>query len=141
MKNATLMFLISTTSTSYIRTTDSVNESLTGGDTWFERVSMSVILLNCLTLGLYKPCSDEVCATVRCRVLQVFDHLIFDARVPPSSSRSDDPGSSSPRSRILLLLPLDHLIFVFFAVEMLVKMTAMGVVGKKAYLSRRLVLV
>jgi len=62
---------------------------------------MSVILLNCLTLGLYKPCADEVCATVRCRVLQVFDHLIF----------------------------------VFFAVEMLVKMTAMGVVGKKAYLA------
>jgi len=69
--------------------------------TWFERVSMSVILLNCLTLGLYKPCTDEVCATVRCRVLLVFDHLIF----------------------------------VFFAVEMLVKMTAMGVVGKKAYLA------
>jgi len=27
------------------------------------------------------------------------------------------------------------LIFVFFAVEMLVKMTAMGVIGKKAYLA------
>ena len=62
---------------------------------------MTVILVNCVTLGLYKPCADEVCATVRCRILQVFDHLIF----------------------------------VFFAVEMLVKMTAMGIVGKKAYLA------
>jgi len=62
---------------------------------------MTVILLNCLTLGLYKPCVDEVCATVRCRILHVSDHLIF----------------------------------VFFTVEMLIKMTAMGVVGKKAYLA------
>jgi len=62
---------------------------------------MSVILLNCLTLGLYEPCADEVCATARCRVLHVFDHLIF----------------------------------AFFAVEMVVRMTAMGVVGKKAYLA------
>jgi len=34
----------------------------------------------------------------------------------------------------VVVLVFDHLIFVFFAVEMLVKMTAMGVVGKKAYL-------
>jgi len=39
---------------------------------------MFAILLNCLTLGMYKPCSaDEQCLTARCRVLAGFDHLIF----------------------------------------------------------------
>jgi len=38
---------------------------------------MGVILLNCLTLGLYQPCVDEICSTVRCRLLAGCDHLIF----------------------------------------------------------------
>jgi hypothetical protein len=38
---------------------------------------MCVILLNCITLGLYRPCHDEVCLTVRCQVLEGFDHFIF----------------------------------------------------------------
>lgn len=69
--------------------------------TWFERISMAVILLNCLTLGMYQPCVDEVCNTVRCKVLAAFDHFIF----------------------------------AFFAVEMCIKILAMGFFGKKAYLS------
>ena len=75
--------------------------SLTAVDTWFERISMAVILLNCLTLGLYRPCRDQVCATTRCRVLESFDHFIF----------------------------------VFFAVELGVKVTAMGLVGRRTYLA------
>ncbi|KAG8196966.1 hypothetical protein JTE90_009024 [Oedothorax gibbosus] len=62
---------------------------------------MSVILLNCVTLGLYRPCQDETCDSARCRVLRVSDHLIFG----------------------------------FFAVEMVIKMTAMGAFGRDAYLS------
>ena len=69
--------------------------------TWFERISMAIILLNCTTLGLYKPCVDERCDTNRCRILEGFDHLIF----------------------------------VFFAVEMCTKVMAMGLVGKKTYLA------
>jgi len=61
---------------------------------------MGVILLNCLTLGMYQPCVDEICSTARCR----------------------------------LLAGCDHLIFAFFATEMCVKILAMGLVGKKAYL-------
>lgn len=38
---------------------------------WFERVSILVILLNCITLGMYQPCVDDDCVTNRCKVLQV----------------------------------------------------------------------
>ncbi|XP_041977978.1 voltage-dependent T-type calcium channel subunit alpha-1G [Aricia agestis] len=44
---------------------------------WFERVSMLVILLNCVTLGMYQPCVDDQCVTNRCKILQVFDDIIF----------------------------------------------------------------
>ena len=62
---------------------------------------MGVILLNCVTLGMYQPCEDEVCATTRCQVLAIFDHFIFG----------------------------------FFAIEMLIKITAMGLIGKTTYLA------
>ncbi|XP_072348668.1 LOW QUALITY PROTEIN: voltage-dependent T-type calcium channel subunit alpha-1I [Scyliorhinus torazame] len=61
---------------------------------------MLVILLNCVTLGMYQPCEDVDCASDRCRILQAFDDFIF----------------------------------VFFAMEMMVKMVALGIVGKKCYL-------
>ncbi|XP_038639465.1 voltage-dependent T-type calcium channel subunit alpha-1I isoform X3 [Scyliorhinus canicula] len=67
---------------------------------WFEHVSMLVIILNCVTLGMYQPCEDVDCASDRCRILQAFDDFIF----------------------------------VFFAMEMVVKMVALGIVGKKCYL-------
>ncbi|XP_050683561.1 voltage-dependent T-type calcium channel subunit alpha-1H-like [Leptidea sinapis] len=44
---------------------------------WFERISMLVILLNCITLGMYQPCVDDQCITNRCKILQVFDDIIF----------------------------------------------------------------
>ncbi|XP_028935543.1 voltage-dependent T-type calcium channel subunit alpha-1G isoform X8 [Ornithorhynchus anatinus] len=67
---------------------------------WFERVSMLVILLNCVTLGMFQPCEDIACDSQRCRILQGFDDFIF----------------------------------AFFAVEMIVKMVALGIFGKKCYL-------
>ncbi|XP_038136004.1 voltage-dependent T-type calcium channel subunit alpha-1G isoform X4 [Cyprinodon tularosa] len=66
---------------------------------WFERVSMLVILLNCVTLGMYHPCEDE-CESDRCKILQHFDDFIF----------------------------------AFFAIEMVIKMVALGIFGKKCYL-------
>uniref|UniRef100_A0A8K9WZ70 Voltage-dependent T-type calcium channel subunit alpha n=1 Tax=Oncorhynchus mykiss TaxID=8022 RepID=A0A8K9WZ70_ONCMY len=74
--------------------------SLTPVSTWFERVSMLAILLNCVTLGMFQPCDDVHCLNNRCSFLQA----------------------------------LDDGIFVFFAVEMLVKMVALGVLGQKGYL-------
>uniref|UniRef100_A0A4W4GRP3 Ion transport domain-containing protein n=1 Tax=Electrophorus electricus TaxID=8005 RepID=A0A4W4GRP3_ELEEL len=68
--------------------------------TWFERVSMLVILLNCVTLGMFQPCQDLECNSERCSILQTFDDFIF----------------------------------AFFAVEMVVKMVALGVFGPKCYL-------
>ncbi|XP_003466900.1 voltage-dependent T-type calcium channel subunit alpha-1G isoform X27 [Cavia porcellus] len=67
---------------------------------WFERISMLVILLNCVTLGMFQPCEDIACDSQRCRILQAFDDFIF----------------------------------AFFAVEMVVKMVALGIFGKKCYL-------
>uniref|UniRef100_A0A4X1W197 Voltage-dependent T-type calcium channel subunit alpha n=1 Tax=Sus scrofa TaxID=9823 RepID=A0A4X1W197_PIG len=63
-------------------------------------VGMLVILLNCVTLGMYQPCDDMDCLSDRCKILQVFDDFIF----------------------------------VFFAMEMVLKMVALGIFGKKCYL-------
>jgi len=38
---------------------------------------MLVIILNCFTLGMYQPCNDISCSTLRCRILENFDHFIF----------------------------------------------------------------
>ncbi|CAH2312283.1 voltage-dependent T-type calcium channel subunit alpha-1I [Pelobates cultripes] len=61
---------------------------------------MMVILLNCVTLGMFQPCEDVDCSSDRCQILQVFDDFIF----------------------------------IFFAMEMVVKMVALGIFGKKCYL-------
>ncbi|XP_068439080.1 voltage-dependent T-type calcium channel subunit alpha-1G isoform X3 [Clinocottus analis] len=61
---------------------------------------MLVILLNCVTLGMFHPCEDIICDSERCKILQKFDDFIF----------------------------------AFFAVEMVIKMVALGIFGKKCYL-------
>ncbi|XP_072456845.1 voltage-dependent T-type calcium channel subunit alpha-1H isoform X6 [Notamacropus eugenii] len=67
---------------------------------WFEHVSMLVILLNCVTLGMFQPCEDVECQSERCNILEAFDDFIF----------------------------------AFFAVEMVIKMVALGIFGQKCYL-------
>ncbi|XP_077595329.1 voltage-dependent T-type calcium channel subunit alpha-1G isoform X3 [Stigmatopora nigra] len=67
---------------------------------WFERASMLVILLNCVTLGMFHPCEDIDCNSDRCQILQDFDDFIF----------------------------------AFFAIEMVIKMVALGIFGKRCYL-------
>uniref|UniRef100_A0A4W4DYF8 Voltage-dependent T-type calcium channel subunit alpha n=1 Tax=Electrophorus electricus TaxID=8005 RepID=A0A4W4DYF8_ELEEL len=62
--------------------------------------SMLVILLNCVTLGMFHPCEDSNCDSERCKILEDFDDFIF----------------------------------AFFAVEMVIKMVALGIFGKKCYL-------
>uniref|UniRef100_A0A3Q1CRK8 Voltage-dependent T-type calcium channel subunit alpha n=1 Tax=Amphiprion ocellaris TaxID=80972 RepID=A0A3Q1CRK8_AMPOC len=64
------------------------------------RTSMLVILLNCVTLGMFHPCEDINCDSERCKILQDFDDFIF----------------------------------AFFAIEMVIKMVALGIFGKKCYL-------
>ncbi|XP_051994917.1 voltage-dependent T-type calcium channel subunit alpha-1H-like isoform X1 [Xyrauchen texanus] len=61
---------------------------------------MLVILLNCVTLGMFQPCEDLKCQSEWCVILQVFDDCIF----------------------------------AFFAVEMVIKMVALGIFGSKCYL-------
>uniref|UniRef100_H3D515 Calcium voltage-gated channel subunit alpha1 I n=1 Tax=Tetraodon nigroviridis TaxID=99883 RepID=H3D515_TETNG len=67
---------------------------------WFERISIMVILLNCVTLGMYQPCENIDCASDHCQVLQAFDAFIY----------------------------------IFFALEMVVKMVALGIFGRRCYL-------
>ena len=38
---------------------------------WFERVTMIVILINCITLGMYKPCADTTTCNRKCLLLKV----------------------------------------------------------------------
>ncbi|KAG2463825.1 CAC1I protein, partial [Polypterus senegalus] len=61
---------------------------------------MMVILLNCVTLGMYQPCENIDCSSERCQILQWFDAFIY----------------------------------IFFALEMVVKMVALGIFGRKCYL-------
>ena len=68
---------------------------------WFERISMLVILINCLTLGMYQPCEDNPCVSTRCIILQYCDHFIY----------------------------------AFFSIEMMIKIMAMGFIGKDTYLA------
>uniref|UniRef100_A0A2K5MSR8 Calcium voltage-gated channel subunit alpha1 H n=1 Tax=Cercocebus atys TaxID=9531 RepID=A0A2K5MSR8_CERAT len=63
-------------------------------------VSMLVIMLNCVTLGMFRPCEDVECGSERCNILEAFDAFIF----------------------------------AFFAVEMVIKMVALGLFGQKCYL-------
>eukprot|EP00062_Callorhinchus_milii_P004809 gi/632943745/ref/XP_007887116.1/ PREDICTED: voltage-dependent T-type calcium channel subunit alpha-1G [Callorhinchus milii] len=61
---------------------------------------MLVIVMNCITLGMFQPCEDSKCKSERCKILQGFDDFIF----------------------------------AFFAVEMVIKMIALGIFGPKCYL-------
>lgn len=40
---------------------------------------MMVILLNCITLGMYQPCVDDQCKTNRCKILQVRTYLSHES--------------------------------------------------------------
>ncbi|KAG7220600.1 hypothetical protein INR49_017956 [Caranx melampygus] len=75
-------------------------EEVRGRKGWKQHVSMLVILLNCVTLGMFQPCEDVTCQSEWCRILQV----------------------------------LDDCIFAFFAVEMVIKMVALGIFGSNCYL-------
>uniref|UniRef100_A0A8D3DCR9 Ion transport domain-containing protein n=1 Tax=Scophthalmus maximus TaxID=52904 RepID=A0A8D3DCR9_SCOMX len=64
------------------------------------QISIMVILLNCVTLGMYQPCENIDCTSDRCQILQAFDAFIY----------------------------------IFFALEMVVKMVALGIFGRRCYL-------
>jgi len=47
---------------------------------WFERLTMTVILFNCVTLGMFQPCEDGNCASQRCKILKVSKTNLFVPR-------------------------------------------------------------
>lgn len=56
---------------------------------------MLVILLNCVTLGMFRPCEDIACDSQRCRILQVSTCVVREGAVPdlynPDSARGLEP--------------------------------------------------
>ena len=69
--------------------------------TWsyFEKMSMFVIVVNCITMGMFNPCAGHDCRSMKCVWLEYIDHVIY----------------------------------FFFFIEMLIKIVAMGFFGKKGY--------
>ena len=84
---------------------------------WFERLTMTVILVNCVTLGMYSPCTDTTVCNKKCFLLKVSQH--------------GDLVTSRPQ---MTVQTADALIYVYFAVEMFIKMVALGVMGRGCYL-------
>lgn len=62
--------------------------SLTPPLTWFEHVSMLVILLNCVTLGMFQPCEDVECQSERCTILEVRLALSWDPSCPQGTQKA-----------------------------------------------------
>ena len=47
---------------------------------WFERISIIVIVINCISLGLYDPCQNKGgtdCKTAKCHALEILDDVVF----------------------------------------------------------------
>lgn len=54
---------------------------------WFERISILVIIFNCVTLGMYQPCVDDECVSNRCKILQVniaLTHIALNMQTIPT---------------------------------------------------------
>ena len=43
---------------------------------WFDNIMLFVIIVNCITMGMYEPCETE-CDTLKCRFLNIIDDFIF----------------------------------------------------------------
>ncbi|CAF1490715.1 unnamed protein product [Adineta ricciae] len=75
---------------------------------WFERFTLFVILLNCITLGMYQPC--------------------------PSNAGLDSSNTCSANLCFYLRI-MDQCIFAYFTFEMFIRIVAMGFIGKDSYLA------
>ena len=71
---------------------------------WFERVSMLVIFVNCITLGLHVPACD---------------HGVESQQTKALHSKNFLSAHECTTERCVVLTTIDDLIFMFFALEML----------------------
>ena len=98
---------------------------------------MTVILLNCVTLGMFQPCEDTTCDTQRCKLLKVSSNS-EQTKVWTSNSEKDGKTNcqcNSDEVFVSFLQICDHMIYAYFALELCIKIIAMGVFGKGCYLS------
>ncbi|KAG9340383.1 hypothetical protein JZ751_021496 [Albula glossodonta] len=129
-----------------------------------------VILLNCVTLGMYQPCENIDCSSDRCQILQrsaicrmsnvaATDGRLGAGRVPgerrashsgraaadtltptrssqitsalsPGSLQNGEQSQKLEHLASLLGYAFDAFIYIFFALEMVVKMVALGIFGR-----------
>lgn len=75
---------------------------------WFERATIFVIILNCITIGMFHPCGDY-CQKSESKTCETLMKNWLDAT--------------------------DHFVFIYFTMEMLIKMVAMGIIGQRGYLN------
>ena len=43
----------------------------------FEKVSMFIIIVNCITMGMHQPCEGADCSTKKCLILENIDDFIY----------------------------------------------------------------
>lgn len=91
---------------------------------------MLVIMLNCVTLGMFRPCEDVKCRSERCSILEVGLAAGPGCPLPRRTLRE----GTGPALRLSSHQAFDDFIFAFFAVEMVIKMVALGLFGQKCYL-------
>ena len=72
---------------------------------WFERLTMTVILVNCVTLGMYQPCEDTTVCDQKCKLLKVLSRKWFINYI-----------------KFYAFQIIDDVIYVYFVAEMLIKM-------------------
>ncbi len=44
---------------------------------WFDKISLFVIMINCIIMGLYNPCQIDECTNFKCVFLKYIDDLIY----------------------------------------------------------------
>ena len=100
---------------------------------------MTVIMINCVTLGMYQPCEDSGFCDRKCQILKV------TLKTEKNSFTSIDfggmhwikirdvsyylPGVANNDAKVI-----DDVIYLYFLGEMIIKMIAMGVMGRGCYL-------
>ena len=85
---------------------------------YFERLTMTVIMINCVTLGMYQPCEDSGFCDRKCQILKVKLKTLKTWRI-----RDVIQYLSGVENNVTKVI--DDVIYLYFLGEMIIKMIAM----------------